>query len=154
QAGLTHARNFGAAQARGEILLFCDDDVIFHPNWVREHVAMYRDPEVSAVAGQVLHRGEIARDAPGSFAHNRSAAHYSTVYGANFSIRKSVYERIGGSDENLGVHAYTEDLILSGRLREGGHRIAYSPAAGVLHLQTAVGGCRITDPTQQTREWE
>src|SRR5262249_51940362 len=30
QAGLTHARNFGVAQARGEILLFCDDDVIFY----------------------------------------------------------------------------------------------------------------------------
>src|SRR5271169_1743787 len=52
-AGLTQARNFGASQARGALLLFCDDDVVLQPNWIREHIAMYEDQGVSAVAGQV-----------------------------------------------------------------------------------------------------
>jgi GT2 family glycosyltransferase len=153
-AGLTHARNFGAAQACGALLLFCDDDVVLCPNWIREHIAMYEDQQVSAVAGQVLNVGQCARDAPGSFDHNRPIATYAALYGANFSIRKSVYESIGGSDENLGVHAYTEDCILAHRLLEGAHRISYCPSASVVHLMSPAGGCRVNDSTQQTKEWE
>jgi GT2 family glycosyltransferase len=153
-AGLTHARNFGATQARGTVLLFCDDDVVPCPDWIREHIAMYEDEQVSAVAGQVLNVGRHSRDAPGSFDHNQPMPTYAALYGANFSIRKSVYESIGGSDENLGVHAYTEDSILAHRLVKGGHRISYSPSASVVHLMSSVGGCRINDSTQQTMEWE
>ena len=133
EAGLTHARNFGAARARGAVLLFCDDDVVPCPNWIREHVAMYADQQVRAVAGQVLNVGQSACDAPGSFAHNQSMPTFGALYGANFSVRKSVYESIGGSDENLGVHAYTEDLILAQRLLKGAHRISYCPSASVYH---------------------
>ena len=57
KASLTHARNFGTSQARGALLLFCDDDVVLRPNWIREHIAMYEDQDVSAVAGQVLNVG-------------------------------------------------------------------------------------------------
>jgi glycosyltransferase involved in cell wall biosynthesis len=153
-AGLTHARNFGATQARGAVLLFCDDDVIPSPNWIREHIAMYEDQQVSAVAGQVLNVGEHARDAPGSFDHNQQILIFGTLHGANFSVRKSVYESIGGSDENLGVHAYTEDSILAHRLQKGGHRISYCPSASVVHLMSSVGGCQINDCAQPTKEWE
>ena len=154
EAGLTHARNFGAVHARGAVLLFCDDDVMLCPNWIREHLAMYEDQEVSAVAGQVLNPGRFARDAPGSFDHNQPIPTFAGIYGANFSIRKSVYESIGGSDENLGVHAYTEDRILANRLLKSAHRIAYCPSASVVHLAWPAGGCRINDSTQQTMEWE
>jgi GT2 family glycosyltransferase len=154
KAGLTHARNFGAAQARGALLLFCDDDVVLHPNWIREHIAMYEDQDVSAVAGQVLNVGGFARYQPGSFSHNRPIRAFDLLYGANFSVRKSVYESIGGSDENLGVHAYTEDFILADRMLKSGHRISYCPSASVVHLMTPSGGCRISDSTQQTMEWE
>jgi GT2 family glycosyltransferase len=153
-ASLTHARNFGAAQARGTLLLFCDDDVVPCPNWIREHIAVYEDEQVSAVAGQVLNVGHSARDAPGSFDHNQPLPAYGAIHGANFSIRKRVYESIGGSDENLGVHAYTEDWILAHRLLKGAHRISYCPSASVVHLMSPVGGCRINDSTQQTMEWE
>jgi GT2 family glycosyltransferase len=153
-AGLTHARNFGAAQARGSVLVFCDDDVIPSPSWVREHIAMYEDQRVSAVAGQVLNVGEHARDAPGSFDHNQPILIFSTLHGANFSVRKSAYEDVGGSDENLGVHAYTEDSILAHRLQTGGHRISYCPSASVVHLMSSAGGCQINDRAQPTREWE
>jgi GT2 family glycosyltransferase len=75
-------------------------------------------------------------------------------YGANFSVRKSAYESISGSDENLGVDAHTEDLILAQRLLKGGHRIGYCPSASVVHLMVPSGGCRVTDSTQQAMEWE
>jgi GT2 family glycosyltransferase len=153
-AGLTHARNFGAAQARGALLLFCDDDVVLCSNWIREHIAMYADQQVSAVAGQVLNVGQCARDAPGSFDHNQPMPNYTGLYGANFSIRKSVYESIGGSDENLGAYPYTEDSILAHRLLKGANRISYCPSASVVHLMSPAGGTRFNDSTQLTMEWE
>jgi GT2 family glycosyltransferase len=154
KAGLTHARNFGASQARGALLLFCDDDVVLHPNWIREHIAMYEDQGVSAVAGQVLNVGGCARYEPGSFSHNQPIRNFDGLYGANFSIRKSVYESVGGSDENLGVHASNEDKILARRLLKGAYRIEFCPSASLVHLVWPAGGNRIGDRTQPTMEWE
>jgi GT2 family glycosyltransferase len=154
KSGLTHARNFGATQARGAVLLFCDDDVLPCASWIREHFAVYDDQRVSAVAGQVLNVGQCARNAPNSFGHNQPIPTYDALHGANFSVRKTAYESVGGSDENLGVHAYTEDLILAHRLLKGGHRISFCPSASVIHLMSSSGGCRISDQTQQTMEWE
>jgi GT2 family glycosyltransferase len=152
--GLTAARNFGAREAHSEFLIYCDDDVMLGPGWVAAHIASYRDPAVAAVAGQVLHENEIPREAPGTFAHNSPIHQFTQLYGANFSIRRKVYFQVGGSDENLGIHAYTEDLCLAKRLTTDGHQILYNPEATVLHLQTSRGGCRISDLTQTTREWE
>ncbi|MBI4470314.1 MAG: glycosyltransferase family 2 protein [Acidobacteria bacterium] len=61
RAGLTHARHFGAMQASGRIVLFYEDDVVFWPNSVREHLVIYSDANVSEVAGQALLRGETTR---------------------------------------------------------------------------------------------
>jgi GT2 family glycosyltransferase len=154
KASLTHARNFGTSQARGALLLFCDDDVVLRPNWIREHIAMYEDQDVSAVAGQVLNVGGCARYEPGSFSHNQPIRNFDDLYGANFSIRKSVYESVGGSDENLAVHASNEDKILARRLVKGSYRIEYCPSASLVHLIWPAGGVRIGDRTQPTMEWE
>jgi hypothetical protein len=144
----------GAGQARGAPLLFCDDDVVLHPNWIREHITMYEDQDLSAVAGQVLNVGECARFEPSSFSHNQPIRTFDGLYGANFSVRKSVYESVGGSDENLGVHSYTEDQNLAHRLGKGSYRIDFCPSASLVHLIWPIGGCRISDRTQSTKEWE
>jgi GT2 family glycosyltransferase len=154
RSGLTFARNFGAVHARAGILIYCDDDVIIKNGWARSHMEAFQDGDVAAVAGQVLHRGDQPSDERGTFQYRHEVPRFTKLYGANFSIRKSVYIAVGGSDENLGVHAYTEDVILAKRLLERGHRIHYYPAASVIHLQSARGGCRISDQTQPTDEWE
>jgi GT2 family glycosyltransferase len=153
-AGLTMARNIGASEANGTILVFCDDDVVLGPDWVTNHLEAYGDPSVAAVAGQVLHPNESPVNCPGSFRHNNPLDDFTQIYGANFSIRRSVFQDVGGADENLGVHSYTEDVILARRLVERGYRIRYSPSASLLHLQWPRGGCRISDESQQTAEWE
>jgi GT2 family glycosyltransferase len=154
RSGLTFARNFGASQARAETLIFCDDDVILNENWARAHIASYNDQDLAAVAGQVLHSGEQPSDERGTFRYRHEITGFKQLYGANFSIRKSAYNAVGGSDENLGVHAYTEDVILAKKLDERGFRIKYNPAASLIHLQAPRGGCRIGDQTQPTKEWE
>lgn len=152
--GLTRARNVGAAEARHEILLFCDDDIIPGDDLIARHLACYADAGVAAVAGQVLENGETPGHRPGHYSHDGFVPAFHGLYGANFSIRRSVYRSIGGSDEQLGVHAYTEDVILAHKLRQSGHRIVFEPRASVRHLKADRGGCRITDRAQPTAEWE
>jgi len=53
RCGSPRARNFGAVQARGEILISCDDDIVVPPRWVAAHAANYADVSVGAVAGRV-----------------------------------------------------------------------------------------------------
>jgi GT2 family glycosyltransferase len=152
RSGLTHARNVGAGLAWGDVLIYFDDDIIPAARVIIAHLANYREADVACVAGQVLNPGEPACDAPGSFSHDAPIEQFQLIYGANFSMRRRVYNAIGGSDENLGVHSYTEDQVLSRRLVTGGFRIRYDPAASVVHLLHSSGGCRLTDRGQPTRE--
>jgi GT2 family glycosyltransferase len=154
EAGLTRARNQAARESRSNLLLFCDDDVVLGPDWAKRHIAAYQDVGVAAVAGQVLHAGEVPTNKRGEFSYNLPLSSFTRLYGANFSIRKSAYNSVGGSDENLGVHSYTEDVILAKKLISHGLQIRYDPTATVLHLQWPRGGCRIADDTQPTQEWE
>ena len=140
--GLTKARNFGAKEAKENILVYIDDDVILCTNFVSKHLAMYQDNMTDAVAGFVL-------DASG-----KKDLSHGQLHGTNFSVRRNVYFEVGGADENLKIHSYTEDIIFSERLKAKNKTIKYCSRAFVKHLITNRGGCRITDNTQITDEWE
>src|SRR5690606_24737425 len=51
---LTFARNVGVQQAKGDLIIFIDDDVQLEPDFVEAHVRAFADPAVAGVAGRVL----------------------------------------------------------------------------------------------------
>lgn len=55
------------------------------------------------------------------------------VSGACFLVRRSAFEQVGGFDE--AYFMYAEDVDLCWRLGRAGWRVAYAPAAEVVHLQ-------------------
>jgi GT2 family glycosyltransferase len=60
-ASLPGARNYAVRRAKGDILLFIDDDVLLEPEFLKTHAQVYLDqPEVGAVAGRVLDRMKLA----------------------------------------------------------------------------------------------
>lgn len=138
-SGPATARNAGLREARGEIILFMDDDCIADDKWVRELIRAYEDPEVGGVAGR------IQFVPPADNIANRCAAR-STGDGqpidangqiaffvtANASFRRAVLEQVGGFDTAF-PHAAQEDLDLSFRVKSRGWKLLYSDTAIVHH---------------------
>ncbi len=132
--GLASARNVGLRAARGELLLYVDDDCIAQEDWaLRMSEALEREP---LVAGAV-------EAAPGGYVqlcHN--VAHFYgympcqpagpsfSMAGANMGFRRADLERLGGFKD--GVRC-AEDMEMALRARAGGYSPRLCPRAVVLH---------------------
>jgi glycosyltransferase involved in cell wall biosynthesis len=139
---LNAARNTGVREAGSEVIAFVDDDVLVPPGWLRalaEGVERY--PEAEAYGGPIRARFEghppraCGREDPPITTLDLGASDLTDapmVWGANFAVRRSAIERIGGFDESLDRgHGDEEEWLL--RLRDAGGRIAYLADAGLDH---------------------
>ena len=62
EQGLPEARNYGISKASGEIILFCDDDIIPSQNLVIAHIKNYNDPSIAGVAGRIASKKNIKKN--------------------------------------------------------------------------------------------
>ncbi len=154
---LPRARNRGLELAKGEIVVFVDDDVEPYDGFLAGHLAPYADAKVSMVTGPAPAPGEelTGRDKisdrqyrdllDGHMIGLQLDFDYepcSWGVGCNFSVRRDVALRIGGFDETFVGVAVGEDAEFSNRLRQSGGVIHYAVRAGLVHVQVASGGCR------------
>jgi len=152
---LPKARNHGTRLARGEIVVFVDDDVGPVPGFLFAHAARYVDQGVVGVTGPVLQpgqlqagRGEISDDAYQALVQQREMRFdvdftFSAQWavGCNMSFRRAVVIDVGGFDEGFEGAALGDDSEFSCRARKMG-TICYAPEARLVHLQVPNGGCR------------
>jgi glycosyltransferase involved in cell wall biosynthesis len=156
ERGLPNARNVGVRHARGDVLLFIDDDESPDDRWIECHARHYADPCVMGVAGRI--RGAYD-DAPGrvgrfgrwtlSIGRHFNAdrpARVDHLPGGNFSIRREAFACAGGFDTAYGGAAVGEETDFSLRLRASRPDgvLVYDPEAAVTHRHMATGGCRET----------
>jgi glycosyltransferase involved in cell wall biosynthesis len=57
QGYVLDALNLGLANAKGEIIIFLDDDAIPFPDLIQRYVAFYKSPKIGGVAGDVFAAG-------------------------------------------------------------------------------------------------
>jgi GT2 family glycosyltransferase len=155
--GLSWARNRAILETRGDILAFTDDDAIADPGWVRALVQPFESaPDVALTAGLVvpieveteaqylferhggLGRGFEPRWLRAPRAKTVAGSCNVSIFGvgANFAIRRSVLDEIGGFDPALGAgtrSAAGEELELFFRVLKAGYTLAYEPSALVRH---------------------
>ena len=143
---IPRAMNRGLIEARGEIVLFLDDDVLPEPGLIQAHANGHKQTNASLVAGRVIQPWQegvdFSRDNEFHFACCRPTWIEEFMAG-NFSIRRDVALSIGGFDERFVRVAYNFEAEFSYRWRNAGHRIYFEPAAAIHHLQVAAGGTRM-----------
>ncbi len=139
--GPAAARNRGARAARGEILAFIDSDCIASPQWLEELAGFFEDPEVAAVGGFVdgmhtssfLDRYELAMSSLTLGNRERSGQQGDDTFylpSCNLLVRSSVFREASGFNPEMHVG---EDVDLTWRFRDSGHRIIYMPKGRVGH---------------------
>ena len=170
-----HSRinNAGVSRSEGEyVLLLNDDTEVISAGWLEAMLEHAQRPEVGAVGaklvypdGRIQHAGVLTgvggawgpgvathshqfypSTAPGYLRSIAVITNYSAVTAACMLLRKSVFEEIGGFDEeNLRVSFNDVDLCL--RIRAQGYRIVYTPYTELLHHESVSRGYK-GDPAE------
>lgn len=140
-SGPAAARNRGAANARGDLLVFLDADVAVHRDTLsRFHDALASHPDVAAVFGSYDdnpdHQGFVSqyRNLLHHFVHQQGRREASTFWAGCGAIRRDVFVDVGGFDERY-RRPSIEDIELGGRLRAAGHRVWLRADIQAVHLK-------------------
>lgn len=154
--GTTKARNFGTAHARGDVVIFTDDDVEPLEEFIENHLKDYQDPAISGVAGCALPPGgrkltkselsqrELHRLATAKYTRFDVDFPYEVTWatGCNMSFRREAIIQTGGFDEEFYGVALGEEPEFCHRLLARGGRMRYAPTATLIHHAWPSGGSR------------
>lgn len=152
---LPRARNTGVRLAKGEIIVFIDDDVIIDRNYVARHVQHYTNPAVGGVMGLTVPAAQVDDDHVQRTllrfqARTLSEDGTATVLwmnGCNSSYRREGIINAGMSDERYTGSSWAEDADLAVRVRALGYSLLFDPQIRLVHLESTSGGCGNRTPT-------
>lgn len=156
--GLSHARNAGIRNARGDILAFTDDDSIADPDWLWNLTSSLGNGDWSGAGGSIvpvwkgnlpvwLSAEDFATMGPFGGRDDQSEAGplKRPPFGGNMAFRREIFEKHGGFRVDLGRSANNllgrEDIEFGNRLFAYGVRLRYEPKAVIL---TPVAESRMT----------
>ncbi len=152
-----YARNVGAKHAKGEILLFLDDDVaIKERNFIKYHIENFDDSKIGLVGGRVVYGDEKpAHTEVGrlKFWGLKEITHFDSTIkgtidhapGGNLSVLKKVFWEVGGFSEIYKGNAHMEETDFCLRVKKAGLKMVFEPKAVLKHLQVGKGGNRAAD---------
>jgi glycosyltransferase involved in cell wall biosynthesis len=144
QPSITAAMNQALLEARQDVVLFLDDDIVPFADLVRIHADAHRDP-YKLVAGRVLQPWDA--DVPAaSWGESQFAStevrQIDGFMGGNFSLCRNSALAMGGFDENFVRAAYNFEREFADRWRGRGGKIHFCPGAAIRHLKAPSGGTR------------
>lgn len=165
--------NFGASHANGKYLLLLNNDTqVISMNWMESMLMYAQRPDVGAVGAKLYYGDRTIQHAGvvvGLGAHRTAGhTHYkinydnlgymgrlcyaqnvSAVTGACLMVKKSIYDELGGLDENFKVALNDVDFCL--RIREKGYLNVFTPFAELYHFESASRGMDVVDEKKARR---
>jgi GT2 family glycosyltransferase len=136
------ARNLGAAQATGDIVVFVDADVEVHADaFARIRAAFAGRPDVTAVYGSYDdapdNRGTVSafRNLLHHHVHQAGAGPAETFWTGLGAVRRAAFLATGGFDEDRYPHPSIEDIDLGHRLTAAGAQLVLDPTIQGTHLK-------------------
>ncbi len=164
--------NFGASKAKGEYLLLLNNDTqVITLDWMEELLMYAQRDDVACVGAKLYYEDYTIQHAGiviGLGAH-RTAGHIhyrvnkenlgymgklcyaqdvSAVTGACLMVKKELYERVGGLDEEFAVALNDVDFCL--RMRELGYLNVFTPFAELFHYESVSRGSDVSKGTSGT----
>jgi len=141
-AGPAAARNHGAAAATGEVLFFCDSDVLVAENFfLHLSAALARHPQASGILGSYDDRPEHPaivsqyRNLLHHFAHQQNPGTTATFWTGCGAVRREAFFAVGGFDASRYPRPSIEDVEFGLRLSSAGHLLTLEPQLQVTHLK-------------------
>jgi glycosyltransferase involved in cell wall biosynthesis len=146
------ARNAGAAVAKGRILVFVDDDMTVHADFLASHLNAHHEWASALVVGAVSLPDHVLGAPFGRFRqgleqqivpHSRGVTTIPNLCtAANMSISKALFQNLGGFDPLI---RSSEDQDLALQHSANGGKIVFIPEARAIHNDSTLdvrGYCR------------
>ena len=148
--GFLRSCNKAAAAAKGETILFLNNDTNPQPGWLKALLdVLDRDPSVGIVGSKLVYADGTLQEAGNIFWRDASGWNYGrnddpnkpaynylkevdTVSGASLLIRADLWREIGGFDDRY-APAYYEDADLCFECWKHGKKVVYQPLSVVVH---------------------
>jgi GT2 family glycosyltransferase len=148
--GPAKGRNIGAQQASGEYLVFLDNDTVVSQNWLTAMVEMFQAypfvgsaqskllslaaPERFDYAGDYLTQFGFLSERAGGAVDRAQLDYVAVIFSAKSAasgVRRSIFDHIGGFDEDF--YMYVEETDLSWRVWLAGYLVVFVPNSVVYH---------------------
>ena len=143
--GRSLAKNYGILHAVGDIVLFCDDDIIVPPNFLHVHVLTFAgDSTIGALSCRLVEENQpsIAIKRPlRTTAYGRlinvpystQSAYVTSLNGGNMSFRKDVLDKVGFFEEYFMGTSMVEEPDIAYRIVKSGFRLYFNASITVMH---------------------
>jgi GT2 family glycosyltransferase len=156
-AGFVDACNQGARAARGEFLVFLNNDTIVQPDWLSSLVeTIESDEQIGAVGSTLIYPNGLLQEAGAivwrdgtshayGWGENPAEARFNFARevdycsGASLLIRKEMFDKLGGFDKRF-APAYYEDTDLCMSVRAAGFKVIFQPVSRLIHVEGATAG--------------
>lgn len=144
--------NDAAKHAKGDYLLFLNNDTNVQAGWLAPLVAlMEQDPSIGIAGSKLVYPDGMLQEAGGIIWQDASGWNFGWrddpekptynyvkdvdyVSGASLMVRRELWEKTGGFDERY-IPAYFEDTDLAFQARSLGYRVVFQPKSVVAHFE-------------------
>jgi hypothetical protein len=165
--GFGSAHNQGAKKAQGKYLFLLNPDTTVQTGIEKALIFLENNPEVaiigsnlvsldkqtqSWIAGVSVCLSDLLKNNFGLIAskkiwQSKTKIEADWVSGGAMFVRKNIFEKVGGFDENFFM--YFEDIDLCKRIQKLGNKIFYHPEIKIQHI----GGASFSNKKEQKKEY-